>query len=166
MTVLRVSYSRNSGLVGACSKVEVRLPGKGNSNPHGARPVHLIIMMIKWTRTSRLSIKNFLSAGSPGATPLESACDAIDRLKHHSQVPLPNVQRFRGGLVFEADRLLYHSTLGSRVIKKRRRGFGEANSCPRPLPSSGSHLQRAKGRALFKGQRAERPAFQRAKGKG
>jgi len=29
------------------------------------------------------------------------------------------VQRFRGGLVFKAHRLLYHSTLGSRVIKKK-----------------------------------------------
>ena len=28
-------------------KVDVRLPGKGNSNSHGARPVHLIITMIK-----------------------------------------------------------------------------------------------------------------------
>jgi len=28
---------------------------------HGARPVHLIITMIKWIRTSRLSIKNSLS---------------------------------------------------------------------------------------------------------
>ena len=28
---------------------------------HGARPVHLIITMIKWTRTSRLSIKTCLS---------------------------------------------------------------------------------------------------------
>jgi len=28
---------------------------------------------------------------------------------------------FRGGLVFKAHRLLYHPTLGSRVIKKRRR---------------------------------------------
>ena len=35
---------------------------KGNSNSHGARPVHLIIVMIKWIRTSRLSIKNSLSA--------------------------------------------------------------------------------------------------------
>ena len=26
--------------------VDVRLPGKGNSNSHGARPVHLIITMI------------------------------------------------------------------------------------------------------------------------
>ena len=42
-------------------KVDVRLPGKGNSDSHGARPVHLIITMIKWIRTSRLSIKNSLS---------------------------------------------------------------------------------------------------------
>jgi len=44
-------------------KVDVRLPGKGNSNSHGARPVHLIITMIKWIRTSRLSIKNSLPLG-------------------------------------------------------------------------------------------------------
>ena len=42
-------------------KVDARLPGKGNSNSHGARPVHLIITMTKWIRTSRLSIKNSLS---------------------------------------------------------------------------------------------------------
>jgi len=42
-------------------KVHVRLPGKGNSKSHGARPVHLIITMIKWIRTSRLAIKNSLS---------------------------------------------------------------------------------------------------------
>ena len=29
-----------------------------------------------------------------------------------------NEERFRGGLVFKAHRLLYYSTLGSRVIKK------------------------------------------------
>jgi len=32
-----------------------------------------------------------------------------------------NVKRFRGGLVFEAHRLLYHSTLGLRAIKKRKK---------------------------------------------
>jgi len=42
-------------------KVDVRLPGKGNSNSHGARPDHLIITMMVWIRTSRLSIKNSLS---------------------------------------------------------------------------------------------------------
>jgi len=31
------------------------------------------------------------------------------------------VKRFRGGLVFKAHRLLYHSTLGSRVIKKKKK---------------------------------------------
>jgi len=41
--------------------VYTRLPGKGNPNSHGARPVHQIISMIKWIRTSRLSIKNSLS---------------------------------------------------------------------------------------------------------
>jgi len=30
------------------------------ANSHGARPVHLIITMIKWIRTSRLPIKNSL----------------------------------------------------------------------------------------------------------
>ena len=41
--------------------VDVRLPEKGNSNFYGARPVHFIITMLKWTRTSRLSMNNSLS---------------------------------------------------------------------------------------------------------
>ena len=43
-------------------EVDVRLPGKGNSKSHGARPVHLIIKMIKLVRASTLSINNYLSA--------------------------------------------------------------------------------------------------------
>ena len=46
-----------------------------------------------------------------------------------------NVERFRGGLVFKAQRLLYHSTLGSRVIQKNPapQGAGDVpwQSCPR-----------------------------------
>ena len=42
-------------------KGDVRVPGKGNSNSYDTRPVHLIITMRKWIRTSRLSIKNSLS---------------------------------------------------------------------------------------------------------
>ena len=38
--------------------MDVRLPEKGHSNSHGARPVHQIISMIKWIRTSELSTKN------------------------------------------------------------------------------------------------------------
>jgi len=37
-----------------------------------------------------------------------------------SEVPL-YLNLFRGGLVFKAHRWLYHSTLGSRVIKKKQK---------------------------------------------
>ena len=48
--------------------VDIRQPGKGNSNSHGARPVHQIISTIQWIRTSRLSIKNsLLVSDRPGA---------------------------------------------------------------------------------------------------
>jgi len=48
-------------VVAGSRKVDIGLPGKGNSNSHGARPVHQIISMIHWIRTSRLAIKNSLS---------------------------------------------------------------------------------------------------------
>ena len=41
---------------------------------------------------------------------------------------LRNVQQFRGGLVFKAHGLLYHSTLGLRLIKKKRRVEGAGYS--------------------------------------
>ena len=49
-------------------KVDVRLPGEGNSISHGARPVHIIITMIKRIRTSRLSINNSHSSELVGTT--------------------------------------------------------------------------------------------------
>ena len=53
-------------------KVDIKLPGKGNSGSHGARPVHQIILVIKWIRTSELSMKNSLylyrsDVGGPNA---------------------------------------------------------------------------------------------------
>ena len=42
-------------------KLDIKLPGKVDSNSHGTRPVHLIIRMMKQTQTSRLSMKNSLS---------------------------------------------------------------------------------------------------------
>jgi len=39
-----------------------------------------------------------------------------------------NVERFQGGLVFQSHRLWYHSALGSRVLKKKKKyleGLGE-----------------------------------------
>ena len=47
-------------------EVDVRLPGKGNSNFHGARPVHLVITVIKWIRAKRFSIKNSFFLGKSG----------------------------------------------------------------------------------------------------
>ena len=38
-----------------------RLSGEWNSNSHGARPIHLIITMIRWIRTSSSSVKLSLS---------------------------------------------------------------------------------------------------------
>jgi len=59
-------YSTSRWWVGTWPrKVDVRLPGKGDSNSHGARPVHLIITVLKWIQTSRLSIKISLSGRAP-----------------------------------------------------------------------------------------------------
>ena len=66
------------------------------TNSHGARPVHLIITMIKWIRTSRLSIENSLSLGTRGlASGLEAPASpgAVHKpiprlyLKVHKPIP-------------------------------------------------------------------------------
>ena len=49
------------GSVWGPRKVDVRLPGKENSNSYGARPLHTMITMVKEIRTGRLSIQNSLS---------------------------------------------------------------------------------------------------------
>ena len=44
-----------------------------------------------------------------------------------------NVERFQGGLVFKAHRLLYNSTLGPRVINKKKKKGGHLQA-PRSRP--------------------------------
>ena len=44
------------GLIKPLKKVNVRLPGQGNSNSHGARPVHKIILMIEWVVNKEISL--------------------------------------------------------------------------------------------------------------
>jgi len=39
----------------------------------------------------------------------------------NDQTEAEPVQRFRGGLVFKVHRILHHSTLGLRVIKKKKK---------------------------------------------
>jgi len=67
-------------------------------------------------------------------------------VNRHSCLGGSHVKRFRGGLVFEALRLLNHSTLGLRVIKKKkaRNLAGEARGViarlvRRPRPRSVCH---------------------------
>ena len=62
-----VGYPSFNPLPYEARKVDVRLPGKGNSNSYGARPVHQIISMIKWIRTSRLSMKDSVSTNGSRA---------------------------------------------------------------------------------------------------
>jgi len=52
-----------------CENALINVVCAGPPNQHDDRPVHLIITMIKWIRTSRLSIKNSLSQVSqmPGS---------------------------------------------------------------------------------------------------
>ena len=56
-------------------RVDVRLLRKENSNSHGARPVHVIITMIKWIRTGRLSIKNSHSLCARAGAPALFSCE-------------------------------------------------------------------------------------------
>jgi len=45
-----------------------------------------------------------------------------ERAEHQMGFQTGFVQQFRGGLVFKAHGLLYHSTLGLRVTKKKKGG--------------------------------------------
>jgi len=58
---------------------------------------------------------------------------------HPSSPPRPPAQRFRGGLVFKAHRLVYNSTLGLRVIKKKKKSIVSHPACRScDLPSTRS----------------------------
>ena len=63
-------------------------------------------------KPSRRRLRDLRDAGPAFARAEEAA---------HGPRCVLSTRQFRGGLVFEAHRLLYHSTLGLRVIKKRRR---------------------------------------------
>ena len=73
-------------------KVDIRLPGKGNTFSHGARPVHLTITMIKWIRTSRLSIKNSLSLHLLHPPPVSLGTGLLGYLAH-TKTPSPMTLR-------------------------------------------------------------------------
>ena len=77
-----------------------------------------------------LEITNFLGIGiNRAALEREAEVGAlVVEGVHLPLLPRHHNLRFRGGLVFKADRLVYHSTLGSRVIKKKKEGLRFAKS--------------------------------------
>ena len=91
-----------------------------------------VISTFKWIRTIRFSTKNSLSGVGVYRAKTRAVNDhrpapwPLDRRHLHQphiseQLLSRNEKRFRGGLVFKAHRFLYHSTLGSRVIKKKKK---------------------------------------------
>ena len=63
--------------------------------------------------------------GVPDADATATAPEVDDRpvcIQCLEQLLRRNVKRFRGGLVFKAHELWYHSTPGLRVIKKKNQG--------------------------------------------
>ena len=52
---------------------------------------------------------------------LEEGRDSVSPSTLNPEPCTLHVNRFRGGLLFQAHRLLYHSTLGSRGIKKKKK---------------------------------------------
>jgi len=83
--------------------------------------IHFIIVMIRWTGRAPWEFE-FPFPGSLTSTGrgwIEAAFFSSQWLLLYR-----NVQRFRGGLVFKAHGLLYHSTLGLRVIKKKKKKVG------------------------------------------
>ena len=61
----RESPPETPSLISKPSKVDVRLPEKGDSNPHGARPVHQIITMIYCHLLARERVQGYLSTLGP-----------------------------------------------------------------------------------------------------
>ena len=54
----------------------------------------------------------------------------IDTVRNLRTNTSRNVKRFQGGIVFQAHRLVYHSTLGLRVIKKKKRTCSNSTRLP------------------------------------
>ena len=72
--------------------------GNGNSSSHGARPVHLIILMIKWIWTSRLPMKDSLSAKGNDAGTSSFTFSTVSLQGYLAQKKLPDCRVLGGTL--------------------------------------------------------------------
>jgi len=71
-------------------------------------------------------------AASSAPPPPAATCCSWFRVQIEEHLLQRNVKRFRGGLVFKAHRLVYHTTLGLRVIKKKKFGVSPHAPCQSP----------------------------------
>ena len=105
---------------------------------------HTLLICLEWSTRRRTCSAaerkgNSLKVSScctrkPGSDSLPAwlTCAKFTRQRIHTLTKLTNIEHSppRGGLVLKAHRLLYHSALGSRVIKKKK------DSPPRPFAAS------------------------------
>jgi len=91
----------------------LRLVFTNNPRNHSSFSQIILNLMRRW-RASR--------ASSWPPSRARRGCSRGHPINYHR-----NVQRFRGGLVFKAHRLLYHSTLGLRAIKKKKKDAFNSN---------------------------------------
>ena len=125
----------NPTLGGGSSKVDVRLPGKGNSNSHGARPVHLIITMIKWIQTSGLSIKNSLSGGVYRSKAGRKFHSRHRALGCESRIIVVSLDSENGSIVNRDPPTAFPTaTLGGVYRSEAGRRFYSRHRAPGPLP--------------------------------
>ena len=90
----------------------------------------------------------------------------VSELSCQEQLLRRNVKRLRGGLESQAHRLSCHSTLGSRVIRKKEEGSPAPGGdprprpiCPLPLPVAGFRVQSSGFRVQGSGFRVQGSEF-------
>ena len=111
-----------------CRKEDARLPGKGDLNFHGARPVHLIITMTRRIRTSRLSTKNSRScSGNAGcaAQICQLLCRTVTGLTRSVSPKTLNERERERENVRDRARETERETETDRETERRRKGERE-----------------------------------------
>ena len=100
------------------------LTGMGNSNSHGARPVHQTISMTKGIQTSKLSTKNSLSArgGQVGTDVVERA----HRVQHRALQHLFAGMLKRSALIGSG---LAHASRHNTLVGPLWKGYHESRRC-------------------------------------
>ena len=116
--------------------MEFRVSGQGSRvDAHralgaqvGSRPPHIPSHQVEGRSLKRPEVRKAHGPRPPLRHGLVDACPVPRTVAgawwRVEQLLSQNMERFRGGLVFKVHRLLYHSTLGLRVIKQKKKVEG------------------------------------------